>query len=153
MAAISLLVVWVIGEFIHRETRGVGRCTHTVHAKTHACSHSNILSHTLSYAGEKYINICITKPYKGLSVVKYLFCQDRNVEKNLCGSSLPYVLGLQNYLCLCLQQNISSQLWKIFPQLNGIRGTGLYLYTQKSSPPHLQSLFSKWKPNPKNSVI
>lgn len=24
---------------------------------------------------------------------------------------------------------------------------------KKSSPTHLQSLFSKWKPNPKNSVI
>lgn len=47
--------------------------THT-HIITHACTHSNILAHVI-YAGEKYINICITKQYKGLSVVKYLFCQ------------------------------------------------------------------------------
>lgn len=47
------------------------------HTHNHTCVHtlSSILTHII-YAGEKkYINICITKQYKGLSVVKYLFCQ------------------------------------------------------------------------------
>lgn len=52
-----------------------GRVTRYIHYEgaerqcTHTCNH-NILTHI--HAGEKYINICITKQYTGLSVVKYL---------------------------------------------------------------------------------
>lgn len=47
--------------------------THT-HTHTHGHAHAHTHARTF-YAGEKYINICITKQYKGLSVVKYLFSQ------------------------------------------------------------------------------
>lgn len=43
------------------------------HTNMHAHIRSSILTHII-YAGEKYINICITKQYKGLSVIKYLWC-------------------------------------------------------------------------------
>lgn len=45
------------------------------HTHSYNCMHTLKHSHTLFMQGKKYINICIIKQYKGLSVVKYLFCQ------------------------------------------------------------------------------
>lgn len=44
-----------------------------------------------------YINIFITKQYKGLSVVKYVFCLIKTWSRILWFSSVSHVVCLQNY--------------------------------------------------------
>lgn len=118
--------------------------THT-HTHNHTCmhTHTQTFSH-INYAGEKYINICITKQYKGLSVVKYLFCQIKTWRRRIrVGCRFLMSSVCKTISPFAFNKIFGSHLWKIFPRFNGIRGTGLYLYTQKVPPPPPQSLFSK----------
>lgn len=57
MAAISLLVVWVIGEFIHRETGGVGGGIDapTQSTQRHMHAHTRTFSRTHYFMQEKNI--------------------------------------------------------------------------------------------------
>lgn len=117
--------------------------THT-HTQSHMHAHTLKHSHTLFMQEKKYINICITKQYKGLSVVKYVFCRIKMCWRIRVGRHFPYVC--KTISPFAFNKTSFPHLLKIFPWFNGIWGTGLYLCTQKVFFHLLKSLFSKWKP-------
>lgn len=81
------------------------------HTQSHMHAHTHTLTNILTniiYAGEKYINICITKQYKGLSVVKYLFCQIKTWRRihvgchflmsTVCKTTSPFAFNKISFL-------------------------------------------------------
>lgn len=103
--------------------------THSSHMHTH--SHSHTFSHTI-YPREKYINICITKQYKGLSVVKYVFCKIKVMNVGHVISLVHLCVKTTSALAF---NKISVFVYEKYSQFSGIWGTRLYVGTQKAPPP------------------
>lgn len=55
-----------------------------LHTHTHTSTQTLMLTQ-ITYAGEKYINICIIKLEQGPLCSKIRLQSDKNVKKNLCG--------------------------------------------------------------------
>lgn len=88
--------------------------------------HSQILTRTSYMKEKKYINICITKEYKGLRGVKYHLCQ------NPCGLSILCVFCMQNYQSLPSTKYISFSLKNIPTGNWDLRHWMMSLYTNFS---------------------
>lgn len=108
---------------------------------------SSIRTHII-YAGEKYINICITKQYKGLSVVKYLLSlKSTGVVISLC------LLYAKLSLSLPSTKYLLSSMKNIPIIQRDLRHWIRFLYMKSLFTPLPQSLFCKWKPPPESYMI
>lgn len=145
----SLGAFWVVGEIIERGLgwNDAGRFKQSLRAPTQSNPHtqSHMHAHTLKHSHTHYLcrrknilNICITKQYKGLSVVKYLFCQIKTWRRIHVGCHF-----LMSYVCKTLSpfafNKISFSFIKNIPTVEwDLRHWIISLYTKKVFFPSLK---------------